>query len=816
MPYLLDTVMDVVRLEMPSLIVQNDAAPQPACAATMFSGPSAAGSGFALELALLSGLQRQAHTEEAVMRVVRELGTSATEALSAATPLMEAGIDSLAATELSSRLQSMSGVALSPTLLFEYPTARDIGLHVLSLALGPDEQPMPSRASRVPRPSDGVSTCAQCMLANVGRWSAGCNEDPGRWQLMIASGDAATSVPTKRWTLEEMVDVSALSVAQVACSEHGAFLLGAQRFDSHVFGQSRVEAGVMDPQQRLLLEFGYMALHAALERRTALMGDDGGVFVGIERPDWTLVQPPAMRTSVFSMAADNVSVAAGRLSFVLGLQGPCSSVDAACASSLVALHSASHAVSGRECIRAVAQAVSLKLAPHMTLGMASVGMLSVDGRCKTLDTSANGMVRTEGIGALTLTSAAEGKPACSLRSVSVRQDGRSASLTAPNGSAQRTLLLATLGRAALMPAEVGCAELHGTGTPLGDPTEAGSLAAVYSSLGREVSLAVGAAKASVGHSEAASGQIGLLRARQVLEMAVTAGNTKLRCLNPLVLELLSSSDAHFALPTHGFPCTWTATCGVSSFGFSGTIVHALLASTALAPLKLDACTLKVSRSTFTWMPRPSDAQRASSHVCLHALCWVPASDASLSRQAAHALLLCPAASHSPRCGHSSNQAPSPSLLALALMDSHSTASSMLGTQLLLGILQHAIRSRSTVRTVVLTHRTQVIAPLDAAPSVSTTAHGAAWGIGRVLRLEHPTELLSHCDLAGHINAGIKMLSRGSEVEMAYCSISAPCVARLRQDAPQRDRRLLRHQCDGGAFLLSGGACLTPSCSLHWC
>ena len=86
----------------------------------------------------------------------------------------------------------------------------------------------------------------------------------------------------------------------------------------------------MDPQQRLLVELGYAALHASSQRRVTLMGGDSGVFVGIERPDWALAQPSSVRSSVYAVTGDNVSVAAGRISFVLGLQGPCSSVDTAC------------------------------------------------------------------------------------------------------------------------------------------------------------------------------------------------------------------------------------------------------------------------------------------------------------------------------------------------------------------------------------------------------------------------------------------------------------------------------------------------------
>ena len=303
--------------------------------------------------------------------------------------------------------------------------------------------------------------------------------------------------------------------------------------------------------QRLLAETGYAALHATSHRRATLMGSDGGVFLGIERPDWALAQPPSARSSVYAVTGDNVSAAAGRLSFMLGLHGPCSSVDTACSSALAAVHGGAHAVRVGECGDALALSVSLKLVPHGTLGAASAGMLSVDGRCKTFDARANGYARSEGVSALVLR-VGDAESACVLLCGSaVRQDGRSASLTAPNGSAQRTLLLAALGRASFSPAEVGSVEAHGTGTSLGDPTEAGALAAVHDGAARTTALAVTAAKASVGHTEAASGGVGLLKARRLLVAATVAGNAQLRMLNPLVGARLVGLSAGFVTPTQG-------------------------------------------------------------------------------------------------------------------------------------------------------------------------------------------------------------------------------------------------------------------------
>ena len=176
--------------------------------------------------------------------------------------------------------------------------------------------------------------------------------------MLHSGGDAVGEVPAARWVLPSTVDVGSLSEVQASAVSHGGFVRGAEGFDAAAFGVSPVEAAATDPQQRLLLEVGYAALHGGGARRALLLGGDGGVFVGIERPDWALLAA-GRPASVYSVTGDTISVACGRLSFVLGLQGPCLSVDAACASALTALHVAWRAVGSGECGSAAAAAVSL-------------------------------------------------------------------------------------------------------------------------------------------------------------------------------------------------------------------------------------------------------------------------------------------------------------------------------------------------------------------------------------------------------------------------------------------------------------------------
>ena len=244
------------------------------------------------------------------------------------------------------------------------------------------------------------------------------------------------------------------------------------------------------------------------------------------------------------------------------------------------------------------------------------GTLSSDRRCKTLDTHANRYARLQGVGALVLRLCDEvGDATVLLGGSAVRQDGRSASLTAPNGSAQRTLLLVALGRAKASPAEVGCTEAHGTGTALGDPTEAGAVAAVHG-MGRPTPLLVGAAKASVGHSEATLGQVGLLRMRSVLQAVTAAGNTQLRVVNQLIGERLSSVSSSFAMPPQGVVSRSEGAACVSSFGYSGTITHAALA-TKLPWRTHRSCTALSSRTSTASSsvhPTAGTAPSASPHA----------------------------------------------------------------------------------------------------------------------------------------------------------------------------------------------------------
>ena len=347
--------------------------------------------------------------------------------------------------------------------------------------LGPSQQNVgcESMAASSPTRPDGLDASAVCMHASSCRWPGGATSKTRLRSLLLAAGDAVATVPAQRWTLSLILDVDSLTDQQRACVSYGSFLCGAELFDGRFFSMSPAESAVTDPQQRLLLEASHDCLHAAHRRKSSVLGSDTATIVGIERPDWsTARQLLAIDAGLYGISADNQSIAAGRLPFVLGLHGPTLSLDTACSSALVVLHLASSMMQQGEGSCAVAAAVSLKLVPFATIAMASAGVVSIDGRCKTFDVRANGMVRTEGLAAelLQLSDTSSRKPV--LLGGAVQSDGRSASLTAPNGATQQKLLRLAFAAASLAANQVNITEAHGTGTKLGDPTEGVALRSV--------------------------------------------------------------------------------------------------------------------------------------------------------------------------------------------------------------------------------------------------------------------------------------------------------------------------------------------------
>ena len=415
------------------------------------------------------------------------------------------------------------------------------------------------------------------------RFPGGANDPEKYWQLLSDGVDAITEVPPLRWHLDDHYDPNPDTAGKMY-TRYGGFLDQVDQFDAQFFGISPREAVRIDPQQRLLLEVSWEALEKAGLIPNQLAVSQTGVFVGITTNDYARLLMPAgnlEQIDAYYLTGNPLNAVAGRLSYTLGLQGPCMAIDTACSSSLVAVHLACQSLRNEECDRALAGGVNLILSPENTIALSQAKMMAPNGRCKTFDAEADGIVRGEGCGVLVLKrlkdAVAEGDNILAvIRGSAVNQDGASSGFTVPNKSAQEALIRQALSRAKVEPSAVDYIEAHGTGTSLGDPIEVRALGAVLGK-GRCATqpLLIGSVKTNIGHLESAAGVAGLIKVVLSLQHQQIPAHLHFQQPSPYInWDELPISVTTQATPWHRGEKPRIA--GVSAFGASGTNAHVVL------------------------------------------------------------------------------------------------------------------------------------------------------------------------------------------------------------------------------------------------
>lgn len=434
-------------------------------------------------------------------------------------------------------------------------------------------------------------------IIGIGCRAPGAEDYGAFWNLLLNGKVGVGSRPPERHLRSQVWDEEAIAQLTDASSA-GGWLEAVDQFDDRLFQIAGREARAIDPQHRLLLEQSWCSLQdAGLDPRRPGTSSVG-VFIGLTSFDYALLgYEQGAAVGPYWAIGGALCLASNRISHALGFDGPSMTVDAACASSLVAIHLACRSLAAGESNLALAGGANLVLTPSVNASFQSARMLSPTGRCRPFDARADGYVRSEGVGIVVLRRLEDaltaGDPIHAVIVASaVNQDGRTRGITVPSASKQERLIRTCWKMAELAPDDIAFVEAHGTGTPTGDPIEIEALSkAVESRALDHEPCWVGSLKGNIGHAEAAAGVLSVIKAALALSKRVLpphvgvsepieglAGTTSQLQLAKACVKLGVSQPSN--APLYG---------GVSAFGFGGTNCHVLLRAPPVAaatPLNL--------------------------------------------------------------------------------------------------------------------------------------------------------------------------------------------------------------------------------------
>jgi len=482
-------------------------------------------------------------------------------------PLMDSGLDSLGAVELSNAIAKAVGLELSSTFTIDYPTISAMVEYVDSTY---EVQPARDLASLATSLDAGRGLPHR--NAFFGRMSANTLEE----QTTVLLKDNVSRVPYDRWDFSYIDSIE----EAVGAPRFGIFMDDVSKFDPRSFNIMPAEAVYTDPQQRMLLLHSSKVLSGVPEKEV-------GSYVSFVSSDYsTLASAHDVPVNAFSFSGTASSVASGRISFCFGLKGPAMSVDVACAGSLVTAHAAHTSIRAGVVGSCITGGVMLNLVWSTTFILHQGGFLAADGRCKTMDAEADGYARGEACRVLLLHSE-EGTGDVMLAGTAANHSGTCSTLTAPNGPSQQSVIhQALIQSAGLAPHSVHALQMHANATSLGDPIEIGaSIGVLQEGRGDSNPLMLLSQKGRTGHQEAAAGAVLMTAAWSAAMSQSAASFLHLRLLNPFVAAQFDRAAVQVAVPRcmqRMGPARKDIAIGVSAFAAQGTNAHVVLAGDIVA------------------------------------------------------------------------------------------------------------------------------------------------------------------------------------------------------------------------------------------
>jgi mycobactin polyketide synthetase MbtC len=445
------------------------------------------------------------------------------------------------------------------------------------------------RADSVSNPSTITAPAATesadpIVISGMAVETAGGIDTPSAlWAALAESRELIGPFPRDRgWPIDDLLSVSRVADGWRQICDSGGFLDGAAAFDAPFFGLTDHEAMVMHPQQRVAMRVAWRALEHAGINPGMLEGSDAGCFVGMSMSEYGFRTTTTDEYTGFRTVGMGQLGGAGRISHYLGLTGPSISVDTACASSLTAVQLAANAIQLDECDWALAGAVCVLGQPGAFYEFSRLNAISADGHCRAYSDDATGVVWGEGAGMVVVERESRARQLGHrvhgrILAIRTNHNGKGKPILVPRTRAQAQLISKTVSAAGIDPVDIGMIEGHGTATPAGDPQELSALQMTYGQAGSEALL--GSIKSNVGHAQAASGMLGLIK----LLLAGQHGHIPptLFADNPTKTVDWDLTGLRLATKLH----RWEPKDGVrygaaSSFGAGGANAHAIIAMPA--------------------------------------------------------------------------------------------------------------------------------------------------------------------------------------------------------------------------------------------
>jgi amino acid adenylation domain-containing protein len=354
-------------------------------------------------------------------------------------------------------------------------------------------------------------------------------------------------------------------------------------FDSAFFNYTQREADIMDPQLRILHESSWTALEDAGYDPESYKGRIG--FYGGAATHYYWLSQVMDRAANPSEAFAAISVNDGysvstQLAYRLNLKGPAITLQTACSTSLVAIHSAAQALLSGECDMALAGGVGVKLPVKGGYRYQEGMVLSPDGRCRVFDAKAAGTVEGSGVGVVVLKpleNALEDNDHiyAMIKGTAVNNDGnRRVGYSAPSVIGQSEVIHTAQKAAEVEPESITYIEAHGTGTTLGDPVELRALIRAFDTDKKQY-CRIGSVKSNIGHLDAAAGVAGFIKTVLALYHRTIPPTLHYETPNPGI----DFPNSPFIVNTESYP--WESNgqplrAGVSAFGIGGTNAHVVL------------------------------------------------------------------------------------------------------------------------------------------------------------------------------------------------------------------------------------------------